>query len=100
MSSETNVSTIPLTLEGVLALDEFINAKEAEKVAVAARKAADEKLRAVLGDAVVGTVNGIPAVKVVGSQNSRLNKSELQDKHPEIYNEFLVVTPYNYLKVL
>lgn len=100
MSESTNVTTIALSLAGAVALDEFINAKKAKKEAEEALRSAEAKLRQELGNALVGTVNGISAVKVVSSQNSHVAKDILADKYPEVYAETLVVTPYNYLKTM
>ena len=67
---------------------------------IAERKKQVEDLRAELGDALVGTVNGIPAVKVVASQNTHVDKEKLAELAPEVYAQTLVVTPYTYLKAL
>ena len=99
MSNETNV-TKPLTLAGAKALDEFITAREAKKEAEKALRDAEARLRAELGEALEGTVNGIPAVKVVASQNSHIDKATLESAYPEVYAQTLVVTPYTYLKAL
>ena len=99
MSNETNV-TKPLTLAGAKALDEFITAREAKKEAEKALRDAEARLRAELGEALEGTVNGIPAVKVVASQNSHINKEVLETEYPEIFAQTLVTTPYTYLKTM
>ena len=99
MSNETNVTT-PLTLAGAKALDEFITARNAKKEAEKALRDAEARLRAELGNAVEGTVNGISAVKVVASQNSHINKELLATEYPEVYAQTLVTTPYTYLKAL
>lgn len=99
MSNETNVTT-PLTIAGAKALDEFITARNAKKEAEKALREAEAKLRAELGEALEGTVNGIPAVKVVASQNSHINKEVLQKDYPEVFAQTLVTTPYTYLKAL
>ena len=99
MSEETNVTT-PLTLAGAKALDEFITARNAKKDAEKALRDAEARLRAELGSALEGTVNGIVAVKVVASQNSHIDKATLESEYPEIYAQTLVTTPYTYLKAL
>jgi indole-3-glycerol phosphate synthase len=99
MSEETNVTT-PLTLAGAKALDEFITARNAKKDAEKALRDAEKRLRAELGNALEGTVNGIAAVKVISSQNSHISKELLEKDYPEIYAQTLVTTPYTYLKAL
>jgi hypothetical protein len=100
MSESTNVTTTPLYFVGVSALDDFIAARNAKKEAEKAMRDAEARLRAELGDALIGTVNGIPAVKVVASQNSHIDKDKLVELAPEIYAQTLVTTPYTYLKAL
>lgn len=99
MSETTNVTT-HLTIAGAAALDAFIAARDAKKAAEKAMRDAEQIIRAELGNAVEGTVNGIPAVKVVASQNSHINKEVLAADYPEVYAQTLVVTPYTYLKSL
>lgn len=101
MSNSTNApETVELSLTGARALDVFVAAKEAEKIAIETRKEAEKFLRTEIGDALAATVNGVVALKVVTSQNSHVDKAELQRLAPEILAQTLVVTPYNYLKVL
>jgi hypothetical protein len=44
--------------------------------------------------------DGMPVVRIVASTNSHLNKNGLAEKHPELYKEYLVTTPYTYVRAL
>ena len=100
MSDSTNVNAVELPIEAIVALDTFIQAKKAKKEAEEALRTAEKTLREALGGALTGKVNGVPAVKVVASKNSHINKEVLETEFPEIYAQTLVTTPYTYLKTL
>ena len=101
MSDSTNVpNVVELDIKAIVALDEFIEAKKAKKEAEKVMRDAEAKLRNALGEALTGNVNGVPAVKVVASKNSHINKEVLETEFPEIYAQTLVTTPYTYLKTL
>jgi predicted phage-related endonuclease len=100
MSNSTNVNAVELTIEATLALDTFIQAKKAKKEAEEALRGAEKALREALGEAITGNVNGVPAVKVIASKNSHINKEALETEYPEIYAQTLVTSPYTYLKTL
>lgn len=100
MSEETNVTAVELDIKAIVALDAFVEAKKAKKAAEEAMRKAEKELREALGNAVTGKVNGIPAVKVVASQNSHINKEVLETEYPEIFAQTLVTTPYTYLKTM
>lgn len=98
MSAKSNVTAVELGIDAAMALDVFNAAKKAKKAAEEQLKDAEHILRAALGSATVGTVNGIVAVKVIAGQNSHIDKAELQRIAPEVLAETLVVTPYTYLR--
>jgi hypothetical protein len=93
-------TTVHFSIEAIIALDAFNSAKKAEAEAKKAKAAAEVILREALGEATEGLVNGITAVKVVFSQNTRNDKEALQTAFPEAYEATLVSTPYSYLKAL
>lgn len=102
MSSMTKVSskTVPLTLEAIIALDAFNNAKKAEAEAKKAKAHAEAILREALGEATEATVNGIVALKVIASRSTHIDKDALLTAFPEAYEATLKQTPYTYLKAL
>lgn len=100
MSESTNVKAVELPIEAIVALDTFIQAKKAKKEAEDALRTAEKTLREALGESLTGNVNGVPAVKVVASKNSHIDKATLESEYPEIFAQTLVTTPYTYLKTL
>lgn len=95
-----NESKVTLTTEAIIALTEFRNAKKKAKEAEQEMKNAEKILRDFLGEATVGVADGLPVVRIVASTNSHLNKNGIAEKHPELYKEYLVTTPYTYVKAL
>lgn len=101
MSEQTNVpNAVELDIKAIVALDNFIEAKKAKKEAEEAMRIAEAQLRNALGEALTGNVNGVPAVKVVASKNSHIDKATLESEYPEIFAQTLVTTPYTYLKTM
>jgi hypothetical protein len=78
-------------------VDQFTLAREVAKQAEKLKKAAEAKLRAKLGDAKTGTINGRPVIQVNSSKNSHIDSDTLLAAFPEAYNATWVETPYTYL---
>jgi hypothetical protein len=96
----SNESKVNLTTEAIIALTEFRTAKKKAKEAEQEMRNAEKILRDFLGEATVGMSDGMPVVRIVASTNSHLNKNGLAEKHPELYKEYLVTTPYTYVRAL
>jgi hypothetical protein len=96
----TTTTAVALSLEAIDALAKFRQAKDAEKQAKALKAEAEAILRAELGDATVGTVLGLPVVKVINSKNSHIDKEALYSAFPDAYEATLVETPYDYLRAV
>jgi hypothetical protein len=82
------------------AIAQFKAAKQAEAEAKALKAQAEEVLREALGEAQEASVGGVVVVKVVNGSNRHANLKVLADAFPEAYKASLVVTDYDYLKVL
>lgn len=80
-------------------LREFANAKQLEKLGKELKEAAELKIRDLLGDAVIGTIDGVQVVKVNSGSNSRLDSVTVRDGWPEAYEAAKRTTDYTYLSV-
>jgi hypothetical protein len=88
---------VDLGVEMQSTVDEFALARELAKQADKLKKAAELKLRAALGDATTGTINGKPVIRVNSSTNSHIDSDTLLSAWPEAYAATRVETPYTYL---
>lgn len=93
-------SEVELSAGAIVALTKFAEAKKAKAQAEKAIREAEAILRDELAEASVGVVGGIPAVRVVASHNSHIDKEGLKATLPEVYEQFLNVTNYTYLKAV
>ena len=90
----------------VVALDdtnaeEFIVRRNAAKAAIkeleAEKKAVDEALRALLGEATVGTLNGTDRVRILPRQREGIDSDLLKESFIEAYEATRKVTAYTIL---
>jgi predicted phage-related endonuclease len=95
-----NKSEVELSSVAIVALTKFAEAKKAKAQAEKAIREAEAILRDELAEASVGTVSGVAAVKVVASHNSHIDKEGLKVAFPEVYEQYLNVTNYTYLKAV
>lgn len=58
----------------------------------------DADLRAKLGDAVVGMINGVERVRVVSRVTSKIDRDLLKTGFPEAFEATYVQTPYTILQ--
>lgn len=106
MTTTTTTSTVVTTTEAVTNLDpsaeavivEFNEAKAAIKALEAAKAAAETKLRAMLGDTLIGTINGVERVRIVSRNRSNIDREALKAAFPEAHAATLVETQYTVLQ--
>jgi len=99
-------TTIITTTEASVALDpsaealivEFNAAKAAIKALEAKKAAAETALRAALGNASVGTINGVERVRVNHRNRSNIDREALKAAFPEAYAATLTETAYTVLQ--
>src|SRR5690606_1132885 len=90
---------ILLPLEAEALIRQIEEAREEEKAAEARRKEAENRLKALLGEAEVGLIAGEPAVtwRTVASQ--RLDTKRLREERPDIYEEYAKPSTYRRLQI-
>ena len=98
--TQNNKSEVELSITAIVALTKFAEAKKAKAQAEKAIREAEAVLRDELAEASVGVISGIAAVRVVSSHNSHIDKDGLKSTLPEVYEQFLNVTNYTYLKAV
>ena len=106
MTTTTTTSTVITTTAQVANLDssaeaiivEFNEAKAAIKALEAAKAAAETKLRAMLGDAIVGAINGVERVRILSRNRSNIDREALKTAFPEAHAATLVETQYTVLQ--
>lgn len=91
---------VELSAKAIKALAAFNRAKAAEAKAKAAKAKAEAIVRAALGEAVKGTVEGVAVVSVVSSKNTSFDREVMKSLYPEAYEATLRTTEYDYLKTL
>jgi len=91
--------TVELAPELQATIDQFQAAKEMLKYADAQKDVAEEKIRAALDGADIGTINGKPVIKVNQSHNSHLDAGIVKTAFPEAYEAAYKRTDYDYLTV-
>lgn len=82
------------------AIAQFKAAKQAEAEAKALKAQAEKVLREALGEAQEARVGGVAVFKLVNGSNRHADMKILADAFPEALKSSLVVTDYDYLKVL
>lgn len=99
-------TTIIINTEAVAVLDpsaealivEFNAAKAAIKALEAKKAAAESAIRAALGGASVGTINGVERVRVNHRNRSNIDREALKAAFPEAYAATLTETAYTVLQ--
>lgn len=105
MSTMTTTTTVVTTTEATAVLDvsaealivEFNEAKAAMKALEAKKAEVEGKIRAMLGDAQVGTINGVERVRVLVRNRSNIDREALKAAFPEAYEATLVEGRYTVL---
>ena len=79
------------------AIADFNEAKRIMKQMDEQKKSAEAKLRALMGEAQVGLLNGVERVKISTRPRSDINKEDLKSAYPEAYELCLKETTYTVL---
>jgi len=107
MTTTTMTTTTKVTTtEEIALLDEsaealivaFNNAKAAIKELEAKKAEAENALREMLGDAQVGTINGVERVRIASRVTSKIDRDLLKTGFPEAFEATYVQTPYTVLQ--
>jgi predicted phage-related endonuclease len=75
-------------------IQQYAAAKAAIKALEAEKDAAEAALRALLGDATEGMVDGVTRVTIAQRNRSNIDRKSLQEVFPEAYELCLTETPY------
>jgi hypothetical protein len=79
------------------AIADFNEAKRIMKQMDEQKKSAEAKLRAFMGEAQVGLLNGVERVKISTRPRTDINKEDLKSVYPEAYELCLKETTYTVL---
>jgi putative phage-type endonuclease len=82
------------------AWEQWLAAKAAKKVAAEAEDLLSNRLRAYLGDAEQGLVDGVPRVSWKASTRKALDQTAIKAAHPALVAEFMNETPVRTLRAL
>jgi predicted phage-related endonuclease len=104
-ATTTTTTKVAVTEETAL-LDEsaemlivaFNDAKAAIKALEGKKAEAEAALREMLGDAEVGTINGVERVRIVSRVTSKIDRDLLKTGFPEAFESTYVQTPYTILQ--
>jgi predicted phage-related endonuclease len=78
-------------------IKEYAKHKEDIKVLEAKKKAAEEIIRQLLGDAKIGFINGVKRVELKDRTLTKVDRKALQAAFPEAYEATLRTTDYTVL---
>lgn len=95
VSTTTTVAELGAGAEAIIA--RFTEAKKLAKAAEEAKKAAEAELRAMLGDAKVGTINGVERIKISERATTTVDRELLKSAFPEAFEATVGKTPYTIL---
>lgn len=87
-------SCINLPPEAEELIAEYEAAKAEETAAAERRQAAENKLKALLGEHEVGLIGGVPRVVWKTVTQSRVDTKRLRAEHPEIYEKYATTSTY------
>lgn len=90
----TTETTAQLEPAAASVLARFNEVKNLIKELDAEKSKLDEEIRAMLGDASVGTIDGVERVRLSLRNNSKIDREMLKAAWPEAFEATLVVTPY------
>lgn len=96
----SEVATAILPSEAEALVIRLNNARRAAKEIEAEEKAVKDALLALMGDAVVGTINGVERVKVAEVSRENIDKATLVAAFPEAYEASRKVTTYKKVTTL
>jgi hypothetical protein len=107
MTTTTKTTTTSVTTtEGVAVLDiaaealivKFNEAKALIKILEVDKAEAEKALRDLLGEAQVGTINGVERVRIASRVTSKIDRDLLKTAFPEAFEVTYVQTPYTILQ--
>jgi hypothetical protein len=107
MTTTTKTTTTSVTTtEGVAVLDiaaealivKFNEAKALIKILEVDKAEAEKALRDLLGEAQVGTINGVERVRIASRVTSKIDRDLLKTAFPEAFEVTYVQTPYTVLQ--
>jgi hypothetical protein len=107
MTTTTKTTTTSVTTtEGVAVLDiaaealivKFNEAKALIKILEVDKAEAEKALRDLLGEAQVGTNNGVERVRIASRVTSKIDRDLLKTAFPEAFEVTYVQTPYTILQ--
>ena len=88
----TTVAHLDETVDALI--KEFAQAKKDMKVLEAKKKAAEEKIRQLMGDAKIGFINGVQRVEIKDRTTTKIDRELLQEAYPDAYTATLKSTDY------
>lgn len=88
----TTVAHLDETAQAII--EEFAQAKKDMKVLEAKKKAAEDKIRQLLGDAKIGFINGVQRVEIKDRTTTKIDRELLQEAYPDAYTATLKSTAY------
>ena len=91
---------VDLPDEAEALIREYEDAARAEKEAAERKEQAANRLKALLGDAEIGRLGGVPRVRWSVVQQTRLDVASLKQAYPAIYEECSRTSTYRRLQVL
>jgi predicted phage-related endonuclease len=89
------VADLPASAEDLIRT--FNNTKATIKLLQAEKENAEKALRELLGDAEVGTINGVERVKISHRNMSKIDREALKAAWPEAYEATLLESSYTVL---
>lgn len=95
VTQSAEVADLGASAEEIIA--RFNEAKKLAKAADEAKKAAEAELRQLLGDAVIGMINGVERLKVSERSVTTVDRDLLKSAFPEAYEATVGKTPYTIL---
>ena len=98
VTGETSADSVELGKQAEKLIQSFNTAKAAMKALEAQKAEAEQALRELLGDAEVGTINGVERVRILKRNRSGIDREVLQVSFPEAYTACLTETPYTVLQ--
>jgi predicted phage-related endonuclease len=100
MTSTENEKTIELKAKARKALKEFVEAKQAIKLAEEKKEKAEAELREAIGEATVATVNGFQVLSVAFRKRTNINAKALEKDFPEAYEATKYISEFDFLNII
>ncbi len=95
VTTSTNVAILSEDINSIIA--EYAQAKLDIKALETKKKNAEEAIRAALGEAKVGYINGVKRVELKDRTLTKVDRKILQEAYPDAYAASLATTSYTVL---